>query len=47
MGKSLTIGLTKEALLKEFTSLNDITILSLWRHVTIGCDFSLKKIIFI
>ncbi|KAI8890546.1 hypothetical protein K501DRAFT_156599, partial [Backusella circina FSU 941] len=35
--------LTKEALLTQFPDLEDISIPSLWKHVTIECAFSLKR----
>jgi hypothetical protein len=41
--KSTTLGLAKEALLKQFPDLEDIYIPSLWKHVTVDCAFSLKR----
>ncbi|KAI9471934.1 MAG: hypothetical protein EXX96DRAFT_642180 [Benjaminiella poitrasii] len=41
--KSTTLGLAKEVLLKQFPDLEDISIPSLWKHVTVNCAFSLKR----
>jgi len=41
--KSATLGLAKETLLQQFPDLKDISIPSLWKHVTVDYTFSLKR----
>lgn len=41
--KSTTLGLAREVLLKQFPGLEDISIPSLWKHVTVDYAFSLKR----
>lgn len=41
--KSTTLGLVREVFLKQFTDSEDVSIPSLWKHVTVYCAFFLKR----